>query len=114
MNKRMTFTQFWKKFSEQMLTYDPRHNNYPGVSEFCQYTQQDKLCRSTSGSVSENSADDEVSSNDCLTLEVFKKAWALPRFCKTLEDCPERLVVRRKYQSSRASFMETGSTRNVD
>ncbi len=28
--------------------------------------------------------------------------------------CPERLVVRRKYQSSRASFMETGSTRNVD
>jgi hypothetical protein len=36
--------------------------------------------------VSENLADDEVSSNDGFTLEVFKKARALPRFCKTLED----------------------------
>lgn len=86
MHKRMSFTQFRIKLSEQMLTYDPRHNNYPGDSKFRRYTQQHKLRRSTSGSVSENSADDEVSSNDGLTLEVFKRARALPRFCKTLDD----------------------------
>ena len=49
MNKRMTFTQFCMKLSEQMLTYDPHHNNYPGDSKFCRYTQHHKLRRSTSG-----------------------------------------------------------------
>jgi len=86
--KRMSFSEFRMKLSEQMLTYDPRKNRYAGDDKFRRYTQQHKLRRS-SGSVNsgaDDSVDDDVSSNDGLTLQVFMRARGLPRFCKTLDE----------------------------
>ena len=81
--KEMSFSEFRMKLSEQMLTYDPRKNRYAGDDKFRRYTQQHKLRRS-SGSLNsgaDDSVDDDVSSNDGLTLQVFMRARGLPRFC---------------------------------
>jgi hypothetical protein len=82
--KQMSFAQFRKKLSEQMLKYNPRNNHYAGDDKFWRYTQQHKLRRS-SGSLNssvDNLVDDNVLSNDGLTLQVFMRARGLPCFCK--------------------------------
>ena len=43
--KRMSFTEFRIKLSEQMLQYDPHNNRYCGDNKFRGYTQQHKLRR---------------------------------------------------------------------
>ena len=83
--KRMTFTQFRMKLSEQMLSYDPRENNYAGDDKFRRFSQSHKLRRGGSGGANSVDNDDEVGSNDGLTLDVFKKARELPRFCLTID-----------------------------
>lgn len=81
--KRMGFMQFQMRLSEQMLQYDPRDNRYAGDDEFRQFTQQHKI--SGSGT-SVNSADDDVISNDGLTLDVFRRAVReMSRFCSTVD-----------------------------
>lgn len=81
--KRMGFMQFQMRLSEQMLQYDPRDNRYAGDDKFRQFTQQHKI--SGSGT-SVNSADDDVISNDGLTLDVFRRAVReMSRFCSTVD-----------------------------
>jgi len=86
--KQMSFSDFRMKLSEQMLTYDPHKNRYAGDDKFRRYTQQHKLRRSSGSqnSGADDSVDDDVSSNDGLTLQVFMRARGLPRFCKTLDE----------------------------
>ena len=83
--RRMGFTEFRIKLSEQMLKYDPRDNRYAGDHKFRRFTQHHKLRRGIGSANSMGTNDDEVFSNDGLTFEVFKKARELPRFCTTLE-----------------------------
>ena len=81
--KRMGFTEFQMRLSEQMLQYDPRDNRYAGDDKFRRFTQQHKIRRS---GTSVNSADDDVISNDGLTFDVFRRAVReMPRFCATVD-----------------------------
>jgi hypothetical protein len=81
--KRMGFTEFRMRLSEQMLQYDPRDNRYAGDDKFRRFTQQHKIRRS---GTSVNSADDDVISNDGLTFDVFRRAVReMPRFCATVD-----------------------------
>ena len=84
--RRMGFTEFRIKLSEQMLKYDPRDNRYAGDHKFRRFTQHHKLRRGIGSANSMGTNDDEVFSNDGLTLEVFKRARELPRFCTTVEE----------------------------
>ena len=54
-------------------------------NKFRRYTQQHKIRRMGSASGSVNSAEDDVLSNDGLTLAAFQRGRLLPRFCQTLE-----------------------------
>jgi hypothetical protein len=83
--KRMSFTEFRIKLSEQMLQYDPRNNRYCGDNKFRRYTQQHKLRRMGSASSSVDSAEDDMYPKDGLTLAAFQRGRLLPRFCQTLE-----------------------------
>jgi hypothetical protein len=83
--RRMGFTEFRIKLSEQMLKYDPRDNRYAGDHKFRRFTQHHKLRRGIGSANSVGTNDDEVFSNDGLTLEVFKRARELPRFCTTVD-----------------------------
>ena len=69
-----------------MLKYDPRDNCYAGDDKFQRFTQQHKLFRTLGSANSVDTQEDEVLSNDGLTLEVFKRARELPHFCMTLEE----------------------------
>ncbi len=84
----MSFAQFRMKLSEQMLKYNPRNNHYAGDDKFWRYMQQHKLRRSSGllNSSVDNLVDDNVLSNDGLTLQVFMRAQGLPRFCETLDE----------------------------
>ncbi len=62
------------------------YNRYAGDDKFCCFTQQHKLCRTFGSANSMDTQEDEVLSNDGLTLEVFKGASKLPCFCMTLEE----------------------------
>ncbi len=64
--------QFRMHLSEQMLRYDPQDNCYAGDDKFRQFMQQHKIHRSgTSVNIVD---DDDVISNDGLTLDVFRRA----------------------------------------
>jgi hypothetical protein len=84
--KRMGFTEFRIKLSEQMLKYDPQDNCYAGDDKLWRFTQKHKLCRTSGSAYSVDTQEDEVLSSDGLTLEVFKRARVLPCFCTTLEE----------------------------
>ena len=45
--KRMLFAQFRMTLLEQMLSYNPLNNLYPGDTTFRDYTQQPKKVRSS-------------------------------------------------------------------
>jgi hypothetical protein len=68
-----------------MLKYDPRDNRYAGDHNSDASLNNHKLCRGIGSANSVDTNNNEVFSNDGLTLEVFKRARELPRFCTTVE-----------------------------
>ncbi len=65
--KRMGFTEFQIKLSEQMLKYDTQVNHYAD-DKFWRFTQQHKLCQTFGLANSMDTQEDEILSNDGLTL----------------------------------------------
>jgi hypothetical protein len=75
--RRMGFTEFQIKLSEQMLKYDPRHNHYAGDHIFRRFTQHHKLCRGIGSANSVGTNDDEVFSNDLGCIFLFSGIYFL-------------------------------------
>ena len=80
--KRMTFSQFRMRLSEQMLTYDPGMKLYPGDGTFRTVTQKHKSRRSSED-------DDKRYSNDGVTMENYKLALESGRLCSTITELQE-------------------------
>ena len=98
------------KLLEQMSTYDPPDNCYAGDDKFRQFTQQHKIHRS---GTSVNSVDnDDVISNDGLTLDVFRRAVReLPQFCATVDQFNNHFCNVKKMNN--ASICEVCGTKTI-
>ena len=85
MKKRMTFSQFQIKLSEQMLAYKPVDNLYPGDKTFRISTKTHKARR-------KSDEDERVGigpSAEGVTMEHYRAALGSGRLCSTLEEICE-------------------------
>ena len=89
----MSFSKFQMKLSEQMLTYDPRKNLYPGDDKFRRSTQAHKERRKSS---KDFSAEEVLFPETGVTMKNLRAARERERICTTMEKTMKHFEAIRK------------------
>ncbi len=90
---RMSFAEFLMRLSEQLLTYDPRNNEYAGDNRLRAATQQPKKRRRSSKDLSESA---ESFPDTGLTMTNLKTARLTRRFCTTIDELQHHFAAIQK------------------
>lgn len=87
--KRMSFAKFRLRLSEQMLTYNPINNLYPGDSLLREHTKSHKKRRKSNESDSDARIGNGPTRAGGATIEHYKAAVESGRLCSTVEEIRE-------------------------
>ena len=90
---RMSFAKFLMRLSEQLLTYDPRNNEYAGDNRLRAATQQPKKRRRSSKDLSDSA---ESFPDTGVTMTNLKTARLTRRFCTTIDELQHHFAAIQK------------------